>query len=110
MSLSIFTILELPFLHHSHPDSTPGVTCGSLPGGWQRLRYDLRGLQRLLRLPRGAAEHGKRRGTTRTAQGDQARLCVAVTWMQRMQRGMVEVDGWMILTSRNVAFTSHDGG
>jgi hypothetical protein len=35
---------------------------------------------------------------------------VAVTWMQRMQRGMVEVDGWMILTSRNVAFTSHDGG
>jgi len=87
----------LPFRH-----LIAGVACGSLPGGHGCLRYDLRGLQRLLRLPRGAAGHGKRRGTARAAQGEEAHLYVGhvvAQRMQRMQRGMVvAVDGgwWMV--------------
>ena len=65
-------LTPLPFRHQI----APGVACGSLPGGRGCLRYDLRGLQRLLRLPRGDAGHGKRRGTTRAAPGEEAHLYV----------------------------------
>jgi hypothetical protein len=97
LSLSIFTILELPFLHHSHPDSTkspqvspvaPFLVAGSV-SATTLVVFSAFFAYRvgLLNMESAEEQRARHKGIKRVS--------VWVTWMQRMQRGMVDGGWWM---------------